>query len=116
MNRGRNFGLARYVGGYIFSVLLTLEAYLLTTSHRLTAGQLVATILSLAIAQFVVQLYFFLHLGDEPRPRWRLAAFGFMVLVVLILVLGSLWIMHNLNYHNFTPEQMNQYINSQDGL
>jgi cytochrome o ubiquinol oxidase subunit IV len=58
---------------------------------------------------------FFLHLGRETRPRWKLAVFLFMLGVILILVFGSLWIMTNLNYR-MMPKQMVQYMNSQAGL
>jgi cytochrome o ubiquinol oxidase operon protein cyoD len=44
-----------------------------------------------------IQLHYFLHLGDEPKPQWNLLTFGFMIGVVLILVFGTLWIMNNLN-------------------
>ena len=60
------------------------------------------------------RLYFFLHLGKETKPRWKLYVFGFMVSVVLIIVFGSIWIMNNLNYR-MTPAQINQYMNSQGG-
>jgi cytochrome o ubiquinol oxidase operon protein cyoD len=43
-----------------------------------------------------VQLRFFLHLGQEAKPRWETMIFYFMVLVLLIIALGSLWIMHDL--------------------
>ena len=68
------------------------------------------------LAQFFTQLLFFLHLGRETKPRWKLLVFLFMTMIVAILVFGSLWIMYNLNYH-MTLQQMYQYLNNQgDGL
>jgi cytochrome o ubiquinol oxidase operon protein cyoD len=70
---------------------------------------LLAVVVGLAVAQLLVQLVFFLHLGREPKPRQNLVVFLFMLLVIGILVIGSLWIMHNLNYHmTMTPKQMDQ--------
>jgi len=69
----------------------------------------------LAVTQALVQLIFFMDLGGEAKPRWRLGVLIFMVGVVLIVVFGSLWIMTNLNYH-MTPDQVNHYLNGQDGL
>jgi len=107
--------LRAYVSGFVASLVLTLTAYLLVVNHKLTHRLLIAAIVALALTQFLVQLVFFLHLGRETRPRWKLAVFLFMIMVILILVFGSLWIMNNLNYR-MTPEQINNYMNSQAGL
>jgi cytochrome o ubiquinol oxidase operon protein cyoD len=56
------------------------------------------TLGSLAFVQVIIQLIFFLHLGEEESPRWNLISFLFMVGVVFIIVAGSLWIMFNLDY------------------
>jgi cytochrome o ubiquinol oxidase operon protein cyoD len=74
---------------------------------------LVTVIIALAIAQVLVQLFFFLHLGKETRPRWKLAVLLTMLIVLGILVFGSLWIMQNLNYH-MSPDQMNSYMIQQN--
>jgi cytochrome o ubiquinol oxidase subunit IV len=107
--------LRTYVTGFTASIVLTVTAYLLVVHHALSRRILIAAVVVLALAQFMVQLLFFLHLGRETKPRWKLAVFLFMIMVVLILVFGSLWIMTNLNYR-MTPEQINNYMNSQAGL
>jgi cytochrome o ubiquinol oxidase operon protein cyoD len=103
-----------YLVGFLWSLVLTFAAYDLVIHHTLSATPLVAAIIGLALVQFVIQLVFFLHLGRETKPRWKLFVFFFMIMVVLILVLGSLWIMHNLNYR-MTPQQVNSYMNNQGG-
>ena len=65
--------------------------------------------------QFVGQLIFFMHLGRETKPRWKLAVTLMMILVVSILVGGSLWIMSNLTYR-MTPTQEENYMNNQQGI
>jgi cytochrome o ubiquinol oxidase operon protein cyoD len=107
--------LRTYVTGFIASIALTLAAYLLVTRRALSRRTLIAAVIGLALAQFLVQLLFFLHLGRETKPRWKLMVALFMVMVVLILVFGSLWIMTNLNYR-MTPDQINKYMNGQAGL
>jgi len=99
----------------VTSIILTVEAYLLVVHRVLQGKSLVAAIIGLALTQFLVQLFFFLHLGRETKPRWKLMVFGLMVMIVVIFVGGSLWIMYNLNY-NMSPSQINNYLNSQDGL
>jgi cytochrome o ubiquinol oxidase operon protein cyoD len=107
--------LRTYVTGFVASIVLTIAAYLLVTHRALSRRTLIAAVIGLALAQFLVQLLFFLHLGRETKPRWKLMVALFMVMVVLILVFGSLWIMTNLNYR-MTPDQINKYMNSQAGL
>lgn len=104
-----------YVTGYLLSLALTLTAYTLVTQNRLNYKLIVGAIAVLALSQFIVQMVCFLHLGRESRPRWKLVVFGFMLGVVLIIVIGSLWIVANLNYR-MTPEQVNNYLNQQSGF
>lgn len=87
-----------YVIGFVLSIVLTLAAYFLVANQLLSGSNLDGVIIALSLAQIFVQLWFFLHLGDEPKPYWNLLAFGFMALVVIILVAGSLWIMYTLDY------------------
>ena len=108
--------LGLYVSGYILSLVFTLTAYFATTRRTFAHRPLVALVAGLALAQFIVQLVFFLHVGHETRPRWKFISFWGMVLVVLILVFGSLWIMSNLNTNMMSPQAVQRYMNDQDGL
>lgn len=98
INEGKHGTYKSYVVGFIWSIVLTLAAYFLVVEHIFTGWTLGLVIGALSIVQVVIQLLYFLHLGDEPKPYWNLIVFSFMVLVVVILVAGSLWIMYNLNY------------------
>jgi cytochrome o ubiquinol oxidase subunit IV len=110
--------VASYVTGFVLSVVLTLAAYVLVANKLLSGGLLVAAIVGLAIAQLFVQLLFFLHLGSESKPRWNLTALLFAAMVVVILVIGSLWIMYNLDYQHadMTGEELDQYIMEDEGI
>jgi cytochrome o ubiquinol oxidase operon protein cyoD len=101
--RSQDGRLRAYVLGYIYSIELTIIAYLLVTRHLADKSALVLAVVGLAIIQLMVQLRFFLHLGKESKPKWNLIVFLFMLMVLLILVLGSLWIMFNLNRHMAPP-------------
>jgi cytochrome o ubiquinol oxidase subunit IV len=108
--------LQMYISGFVLSIFLTLAAYTLVVSHEFSNWALALAIAGLAIVQFLVQLFFFLHLGRESKPRWKLTVFLFMLLVVGILVIGSLWIMYNLNYRMApTQQQIDTYMQDQDG-
>lgn len=108
--------LRAYVTGFISSVALTLAAYLLVVNQSLDRSKLIAAIIGLALVQFTVQLIYFLHLGSERKPRWKFLVFSFMVSIVLILVIGSIWIMDNLNYHMHTGHELNHYMTTEEGL
>ena len=105
--------------GFGASLLLTLVAFWLVIQHvqdsaALPADVLVPRIIGLAVIQLIVQLYFFLHLGNESKPRWNFIVFLFMILVLVIVVLGSIWIMDNLNY-NMMPHEMTEYMKEHPG-
>lgn len=92
-----------YVIGFVLSLLLTGLTYVSVVYHLFSAEVLLPLIIGLAVVQFIVQIMFFLHLGRERKPRWQLVTFLFMLVVLFILVIGSLWIMNNLNYHMSSP-------------
>lgn len=91
-----------YVVGFLLSLVLTLVAYCLVVGHAMSGNALVATILGFAMLQMVVQIVFFLHLGREPKPHWNLAFFVATVGLIVVVVGGSIVIMHNLHY-NMSP-------------
>jgi cytochrome o ubiquinol oxidase operon protein cyoD len=109
-----------YIAGYILSMILTLIAFSLVYQHNnagsssLSHKYLMGALLALAITQLFVQMIFFLHLDRESSPRWNLQAALLAATVVLIIVIGSIWIMNNLNYHQLSPQQMQQYVQQQD--
>jgi cytochrome o ubiquinol oxidase operon protein cyoD len=105
--------LKSYVTGYVLSLLLILAAFVLAV-FRVVPGLgpviLLGIILLLAVVQAVVQLKFFLHLGQGSRGNLMLVFFTLGL--IIIIVGGSIWIMNHLNY-NMTPTQMMQYMNDQ---
>ena len=104
-----------YILGLCVSGLLTLAAfvpvmiYVGSGRKAFAPNALLAWILVLAVAQLIAQLFLFLHLGREKKPRWNMLIFSSTVGLILIVILGSLWIMGHLNY-NMTPQQIRDYI------
>lgn len=107
--QGSHPSLTTYIVGFVLSLMLTLTAYFSVVNNAATGNALVGIIVGLAVAQLLVQLVFFLHLGRESRPRLNLIMFAFMLIVVAIVVIGSLWIMHNLDY-NMMPKDMEKHM------
>lgn len=91
--------LMKYIIGFLASLALTMFAYVLVAGRILTGDTLLLALGGLALVQMILQLFFFLHMADETRPRFRLVSFGFMTSIIIIVVAGSLWIMYHLNYN-----------------
>lgn len=109
-----------YIVGFVLSLLLTLGAFIPVFLHQTSRHQafpheiLLPLIFVLAFLQLFVQLLFFLHLGREERP-WYNAIFLILTTgMIVIVVVGSLWIMHHLNY-NMTPHDMSNYLMEDEG-
>jgi cytochrome o ubiquinol oxidase operon protein cyoD len=88
-----------YAIGFVVCLALTIVAYEMVVQHVFTGWMNGAAVLTLATAQAAVQLRLFLFLGKESKPKWGVLFFCFTVLTLLVVVLGSLWIMANLDYN-----------------
>ena len=55
-----------------------------------------------------VHLVFFLHITTGPDNVNNVMALAFGVLIVLLLMVGSLWIMSNLNQNMLPMQQLMQ--------
>lgn len=86
-----------YIIGFILSAILTVIPFWLIMSQTLSGMSAVWMIAGFAAVQIVVQVYFFLHVDFSPEQRNTLYSFLFTVFVVAIVMVGSLWIMHNAN-------------------
>ena len=89
--------LSAYIVGFIASLLLTGVSFALVITRAITGDNLIYALISLALIQAFFQLLCFLHLGQEAKPRWESVIFWFMVLVLSIIVLGTFWIMFDLD-------------------
>jgi cytochrome o ubiquinol oxidase operon protein cyoD len=102
-------------------VTLTISAFLLVWAYRTADGMiysrgvLIALLAFLAVMQLVVQALFFLHVSAERRVRINLYSGLFTVMVVLTIVIGSVWVMENLNY-NMMPEDTLQSAEETEGI
>lgn len=96
--------LKSYITGFILSIVITLIAFFLVMArvslhdNSLSVGFITTIILILAFIQLIIQLVFFLHLLNEPKPRWKLYVAISFIGIILIVVTASIWIMQHLNY------------------
>lgn len=105
-----------YVVGFILSVVATLIAYVLVVDHVWPKEMLVYFVMGIAVTQLVIQSVFFLHIGRGNQLKF--VTFIFAILVVLVIVVGSLWIMNNLDYNmtNMSPDQTHIYMRQHEGI
>lgn len=103
--------ILRYVMGGVLAGVATLFVFCAVQYQWLEGAALAAFALLFAAVQLGVHLFFFLHLDREKKPRWNMASLMFTALTALIILIGSLWIMTNLNYNmGMSPQQMNEYM------
>lgn len=105
-----------YVTGFLLSLIFTIIPFVMVIKKTVSGTALVAMLLGFALLQFMVQMVFFLHLGRETKPRWKLVALLFAVFTVAIVVIGSLWIMYSLNYRMMPEHEVEQYIMEEEGI
>lgn len=110
-----------YGVGFLFATALTIAAFVLVWAYTTSDGAiysrglLIFMLAVLAVLQLLVQVIFFLHLSAERRARLTLISAIFTVVVTLMIVVGSLWIMQNLNY-NMMPSDVNQYVQQEENI
>ena len=87
-----------YVTGFILSIVLTVIAFALVMSGKVSGPALLFGIFGAAIVQILVHLHYFLHLDTSSSARWNVGALLCTVLIMVLFVGLTLWIMSNLNY------------------
>ncbi|KWR89841.1 cytochrome o ubiquinol oxidase subunit IV [Cupriavidus sp. IDO] len=86
-----------YAIGFILAVILTVIPFKLVMDGTMDKGTILWIILGMAVVQMLVHLKYFLHLDTSSEQRGNVVALLFTALILVIVVAGSLWIMHNLN-------------------
>jgi cytochrome o ubiquinol oxidase operon protein cyoD len=105
-----------YIVGFVLSVAATLLAYFFVVNHVWPKEMLMYVVLGIAVVQLIVQAVFFLHIGRGSQLK--IVTFAFAILVVLVVVVGSIWIMDNLDYNmmQMSPDQMEVYMHQHEGI
>lgn len=95
-------GTTGYVIGLGLAALLTAGSFGVINTDLIWAPAVPMALIVLAGAQMGIHLIFFLHVTTGPDNTNNILALAFGVLVVLLVILGSVWIMDHLN-HNMMP-------------
>ncbi|WP_018887259.1 cytochrome o ubiquinol oxidase subunit IV [Paenibacillus massiliensis] len=84
-----------YVVGFILSIVLTIIPLVIVMNDMVDRLGTLIVIFVTAVLQFIVQLYFFMHIRDGQGPRWNVMTLVLGVTILLTIVGGSIWIMGN---------------------
>jgi cytochrome o ubiquinol oxidase subunit IV len=86
-----------YMIGFVLSIILTAIPFGLVMNQggSLSTETILAIVLVFAVVQVFVHIVYFLHMDRSAEQRWNVMAFAFTGLILLIVVAGSIWIMHN---------------------
>ncbi len=90
-------GIRGYLYGLGLAILLTVVSFFISQTTLVWEPSIPVALAVLAIAQMGVHLVFFLHIGTGPDNTNNILALAFGVLIVALVLIGSLWIMANLN-------------------
>ena len=96
-HHGWNSSVKPIVLGFVISIILVFSSYQIVVYRHLSGSVLTFCVVGLAFFQAIMQLIFFFHIGLEDKPRWKLGMFLFMMFLAGCVVLGSMWIIKNIN-------------------
>ncbi|MBB3946699.1 cytochrome o ubiquinol oxidase operon protein cyoD [Rhizobium skierniewicense] len=101
-----------YMIGFILSVILTAIPFWLVMGdvieNRTTT---VLIIMIFGVIQVFVHMIYFLHMNTKSQGGWIFMSLLFTLVVVMITLVGSLWVMYNMNKNMMPPMTMEQMRN-----
>lgn len=92
-NHEHTGSIKAYITGFVFSIVSTIIPLVLVLEHLLAKTALVVSIMLAAVLQFVLQLFFFMHIRDGEGPRYNVMALILGLVFVFTIVAGAMWIM-----------------------
>ncbi len=85
-----------YMSGLGLALILTATSFWVASTSVLWGPGVAVGLVVLAIAQMGVHLVFFLHITSGPDNTNNVLALAFGVLIVLLVMIGTIWIMAHL--------------------
>ena len=87
-----------YMTGLLLSLLLTAIPFWLVMAKVLPTPTITTlVILAFAMVQVVVHMVYFLHMNPKSEGGWNLIALIFTAVLLVIVLIGTLWVMHHMN-------------------
>ena len=73
------------------------ESWRAATSGAFKGESAIVALAVLAAVQVIVHVVFFLHVNSSKGQRWHAISFAYTILMSLILIVGTVWVMHNVH-------------------
>ena len=99
-------GVLVYTIGLFLAAGLTATSFWVANTGLLWGPGVPLGLVVLAVAQMGIHLVFFLHITTGPDNTNNVLALAFGILTVLLVVVGSLWIMADLNDNMMPPPEL----------
>lgn len=88
-----------YLVGLLLAALLTVASFVVAGGGIVWGPGIPVALVALAIGQMGVHLVFFLHISTGPDNTNNVLALAFGTLIILLVLIGTLWIMANLDHN-----------------
>lgn len=79
--------------GYILSLVLTALTFAVVLYTTAPMTMKITIVLVLAILQLLVQLIYFMHIGENKEKVYNIINISFAIFVAITVVAGSIWVM-----------------------
>ena len=86
-----------YLVGFVLAAILTIIPFWLVMGNVLAPETTKWVILAFAGVQLIVQMMYFLHLNSKSEGGWNMMALILTVVILVIVLAGSIWVMHHMN-------------------
>ena len=107
-DEGEGGGVGSYLVGIGLATLLTIVSFLVARTTLVWEPSIPVALAVLAVAQMGIHLVFFIHITSGPDNVNNVMALAFGLLIVLLVMVGSLWIMANMDHNMAAMNQVMQ--------
>ncbi|NVK46644.1 MAG: cytochrome o ubiquinol oxidase subunit IV [Rhodobacteraceae bacterium] len=104
------------IGFALAAILTIIPFYLVMAEVEMSRTALVGIIMGLGAVQIIVHLVFFLHLNTTSEEGSTFMATLLAVIILVIVLAGSLWVMHNMNENMMPMHEMDQMLEEMQSL
>ncbi|KAA2317196.1 cytochrome o ubiquinol oxidase subunit IV [Pseudooceanicola sediminis] len=100
--------------GFVLAAILTVIPFGIILGEPDISRMLkIGIIMGFGALQIIVHLVYFLHVNRSSEGGWTIAATLFAVIILVIVLAGSLWVMHNMNENMMPMPDMDKMMSLQ---
>ncbi|QCI26880.1 hypothetical protein D9V80_01815 [Buchnera aphidicola (Thelaxes californica)] len=84
-----------YFIGFFYSCLISVLSFIIIQNNKIFNENTFFILITLSILQLMIQIIYFFDIKKFVDWYWSICILIFSLLVILIILSGSIWIMHN---------------------